>query len=59
MGVVNQNILPLAMALALHDAEVNGWLRFGRWLLATASGALSQYNDFQIRSAQSLLGTPP
>ena len=44
VSLLDSGGLPLCFALALFDAKVEGSMRFGRWLLATAPGALDRYD---------------
>jgi hypothetical protein len=38
-GLVASSSLPLAFAVELFESKVEGAMRYGRWLLATAEGA--------------------
>ena len=51
--------LPLAFALELFNSNVEGFLRFGRWLVALAPGAIEVYNEAFNKWACRLLGAPP
>ncbi|CAE7247873.1 unnamed protein product [Symbiodinium sp. CCMP2592] len=59
VSLLDNGGLPLCFALALFDAKVEGSLRFGRWLLATAPGALDKYDAAFNRWACALLHSPP
>ena len=58
-GLVVARMLPLCVVLKLFDALVEGCMRFGRWLYATAPGAGSALNDLYEKWARSLIGAPP
>ena len=59
VSLLDSGGLPLCFALALFDAKVEGSVRFGRWLLATAPGALDRYDTAYNRWACALLHSPP
>ena len=44
VGLVSSGGLPLAFGLLLFESKVDGFLRFSRWILATADGADEVYN---------------
>ena len=53
-----QSGLPLVYGLRLFEAKVDGFLRFGRWLLAMADTAQVVYEQAYERLAKLLLGVP-
>ena len=59
VSLLDSGGLPLCFALALFDAKVEGSMRFGRWLLATAPGALDRYDTAYNSWACALLHSPP
>ena len=59
VSLLDSGGLPLCFALCLFDAKVEGSVRFGRWLLATAPGALDRYDAAYDRWACALLQSPP
>ena len=58
-GHVAAGALPLAAAAHIFDMEIDASLRFGRWLLATAEGALARLDSAYEGWARALLGSHP
>ena len=54
-GLVTNGV-PLPVVLRLFESKVDGTLRFGRWLLATAPTALERFNEVYNSWARVLIG---
>jgi hypothetical protein len=57
-GLMQTAGLPFAFGLKLFESKVDGFLRFGRWLLAISAGALEAYETAFARWGKVLLGAP-
>jgi hypothetical protein len=57
-GMVQAGQLPLAVALDLFEAKVEGSVRFARWLLVIAPNAQRAYNEAYENWARAFLGSP-
>ena len=58
-GLVASASLQLAFAVELFESKVDGAMRYGRWLLATADGAEDAMESAFADWARALLGSPP
>ena len=58
-GLVAAKALPLAVALEMFEAKVEGTLAFGRWCFALAPDALTALDDVYNEWALALLGADP
>jgi len=58
-GHVARRDLPLAAAEAIFEAQIEGGLRFGRWLWAVDEASGAAHDASRERWAQLLLGLPP
>ncbi|CAE8601069.1 unnamed protein product [Polarella glacialis] len=56
--MVQAGQLPLAVALDLFEAKVEGSVRFARWLLVIAPNAQRAYNEAYENWARAFLGSP-
>ena len=59
VGLLETGGLPFAFGLLLFESVGDGYLRFGRWLLATSPGAKELFNNAFEKWARQLVGAPP
>jgi hypothetical protein len=57
-GLVHSSTLPLSMGVAAFRSKVEGYLRYGSWLLATAPNAEEALNRAYATWARMLLDSP-
>ena len=55
-GMVEDKSIPLPLAIALFEGKIEGFMQFGRWLLATAKGAADILDTQYEIWARALLG---
>ena len=58
-SLVEAGALPLVLAIPIFESKIDGFLSYGRWLLACVEGAEALYNSYFDQWALRLLGAPP
>ena len=58
-GLVAGSSLPLSFGLALFESKVDGAMRYGRWLFATADNAEELYESVYSEWARAFMGSAP
>ena len=58
-GLVQDDVIPLPLAVVLFEAKVDGVAQFGRWLIALAPNAESRLDQQYEAWAKALIGSPP
>jgi hypothetical protein len=57
-GLVSSGSLPLAFAARIFEGKVDGFLRYGRWLVVLVWNAVELLDDAYHRWARAVLGSP-